>query len=263
MRPLQKQLMAQLSAAAVQLTRGRAPTDSAIHKARQHIKRARAILRLLHSMVNAEAYAHLNRHLRQVNRRLRTARDDAAAGEALVWIGESTLYMSPAVLTIQRSWRRSSSQPEGAATVRDSLAAQRHVARAIAALRDWEPVSEQRELVLRALQGSYRKARRAYRHAERTDSKVRWHDCRKATKSLYYQWQAVRPLVPGCAAAMPVARRLESALGRERDLCLLTSKIRRTAVAQSPTGVAMLEHIRQRRSQLRRKYKTLRSRAVW
>ena len=255
MSAIQELLRSELRATGIQLGLDRTPTDTAIHEARQHVKRARALLRLLRQTISDRSYRGVNRHLRHVNRHLRYVRDRAAIAETLQWVGARSPYMGPAVLSVRQYWRRHQWRRVTEDFEQARRLARKHLARAVAAARHWKTAPAQDELVLHAIRLAYRKARKAYRRATRADSAASWHDCRKAAKSLYYQSQAVSPAARKSSPMIRQAHLLEAILGRDRDLRLLAAEIRRSGAEQTSNAAVLLEHIQLRRAALRQKAK--------
>src|SRR5579863_2182951 len=105
MRAPRQLLLAEMQAAQAALTRTHEPSDAAIHAARQHVKRARAILRLLRTAVGPRVYRQLNRELRDCNRALRAARDRSVVMETLRALGVRKPYLKPAISGVEAYWR--------------------------------------------------------------------------------------------------------------------------------------------------------------
>lgn len=254
MRNLHKRLLTELLGARLLLARSRSPSDTAIHGARQHVKRARAILRLLSSAIGLKTYRQVNLALRDVNRVLRQARDRAVIMQTLESIGVREPQMKPASLRIRAFWRRHRDDGRAPAVPSiDRRAALAGLTRATAAVHKCPLAPKLERSALTAIRSSYRKAQKAYRHASRTGSQADWHECRKQTKYLYYQLQFTKVRSLKRPRAIYEARVLGSVLGKERDLALLAAELERTGVDRSAAGGAMLLRVDHRRARLQRR----------
>src|ERR1700737_1298092 len=74
--------LTRISAARKALT-GRTPSDSAVHRARQELAHARALLRLLRAALDRDSYDMANRSLRDAARHLADTRDAAVMATLL------------------------------------------------------------------------------------------------------------------------------------------------------------------------------------
>ena len=254
MRAPQQSLLTEMHAAQALLARTRGPSDAAIHLARQHVKRARAILRLV-STAGPALYRQVNRVLRDANRALREARDRAVVSETLRSLGVRKPYLQPAISDIESYWRLHRGDGHGLAVpAQDRHAALDALALAAAAVRNSRRLARSFEQdIPAAIQMSYRKARQAYRRAARKSSDAAWHECRKQTKYLHYQLQIADEQQWQHPGALDQSDRLQSMLGKQRDLALLTAELQRTGADRGAAGKAVLLCIKRRRARLARK----------
>ena len=252
MRNPKAQLITELQAADLLLGCQGTPTDAAIHRTRLHIKKARALLRLLIQSGRAKRYRTVQIALRGANKALRRSRDSRVVRETLATLARRTPYLKPAILALDQSWRRHEDLAHRPLTSGESRQARVEIGRAVQLVREGfaKPCGE--EELLSALTRTYRKAHRAYRHATRTQSRQEWHECRKQTKCLYYQL-LVTDLWHRRATILREAHLLESTLGKQRDLTLLAREIRLRAAYASAGTAGILLYIGNRRSRLQRR----------
>jgi hypothetical protein len=232
---LQKRLVQQLHSAR-RLLSARRPSAKAVHATRQHVKRGRAVLRLLRSTIDDADYRRVNFELRDINRALRGARDTPVMFEALASIGRRAPELKRAVAVIQQRWKQQRKD-------RQTPSLGSKLALSSQAIGHWKIGKYDVSSARSALRAAYRKARRAYRLAVRQGSDSNWHECRKQTKYLYYQLQFAKVLgfrPPGATAR---ARALGALLGREQDLALLRAALRRGGGNRNATNRALLKYI--------------------
>jgi CHAD domain len=166
----------QLETAVAELPRRRA-TDEQIHRARKHMKAARATLRLLRPLLSEARYRRENRALRDAARTLSAARDDTVLVKTL---GELAQHMQgtrkrrglaafEARLRRDASRRRSELERHG---LRQSAARLRT---ALAMVDSWPATPEDWKPVYRSLRNTYRKGRRCVRsNARHASGPAQW-----------------------------------------------------------------------------------------
>ncbi len=257
MQRLQSLLSAELRAAQKRLSGRSRITPTAIHRTRQHVKRARSVLRLLRSALGTPAFRRVDRSLRDVNRMLRDARDSTVVLQTLSELGRRRAYLQPAAAAVQAHWRRHRSDYRGLPLVVPDLSLARSgLSGALAAAQRWELGALAWRYALQDLRRNYRKGRKRYRQALQLGSDAAWHACRQQTKYLYYQLQ-LAPFAPlGLKGLVDAARGLEETLGAERDLMLLAAALRRTGTLRSAAGRGLLPVIEARRKRLLHKAST-------
>jgi hypothetical protein len=214
-----------------------------------HVKKARAVLRLLSRSVRSRQYRKVRLGLRRTNKTLRRSRDSTVARETLASITHRTLYMKPAIQVLEQSWQRHENPGHVPLTIRDCRRARNELRQLATLIREGFSRTSREGELLAAVDRTYRKAYHAYRRAARMQSKQAWHECRKQTKCLYYQLvftHASRRL-PG---VLQQAHLLESTLGKQRDLALLASDIRRRTVEANAGAAGVLAYLREARRRL-------------
>jgi len=246
------QLLRELQAANRLLGCQATPTDAAIHRTRLHIKKARAVLRLLTQSQGTTRYKKVQHALQGANRILRRSRDYTVARDTLAALARRTMHMKPAVQAIEQSWRRHGDPLYAPLTPRDCRQARIELGRAAKFVRGGFSKQYRAEELFVALTRTYRDAHKAYRHAARTHSKRMWHECRKQSKCLYYQL-VITEVSRGLPGTLRQAHLLESTLGRQRDLALLAREIRRRTVDTSAGASGVLLYLCNRCKRLQRR----------
>ena len=255
-RGVQHVLQRQLAAAASALTT-RHPDQEHVHGARKCLKAARSALRLLRPALGERAYRAENRALRNAGRQLSIVRDGTVLLGSLGQLrrkvrdrrGREQLEELTAQLRTQaaRDWKhaRRFGIPRAGRAVRTAAA---RVARWAFAAHDWQATCD-------ALLRIYRKGRREAarnRHSADSDS---LHEWRKSTRYLRNQLLLLRPLQhASLAAAARELHRLDTRLGDDHDLAVLSAIVRQNAARSGTHTCSTLEKaIRRRRRKLQQR----------
>ncbi|HTY49024.1 MAG TPA: CHAD domain-containing protein [Steroidobacteraceae bacterium] len=234
-------------------------SDAAIHDVRTQIKQARAALRLLRPEIGRRQYARADRLLRHAARPLAEVRD---AGVLLDVLGQ--LAARPAAAGV----REAGSSALCRALQLDHREARRRLARSCALeshasamgrlLRHssaW-PARNDWPALLRGVERSYRRARRACARARVQGTPANMHAWRKQTKYLWYQLHLLGlEISPVRAVHTTALRKLSELLGDDHDLALLRARIvRQPGLVPDPAArEALLGLIDRRSRQLERR----------
>jgi CHAD domain-containing protein len=195
------------------------PAAQRIHEVRLHLKRARALVRLVEGEVGRSA-RHDRRRLGEVGRIVARQRDRAAEEQALSRLsrpsGRAGTVAAPGDLA------RSSS-------LEDDELALRRIALGLARVRRgvcrWK-VRRGRCAVRDGVRRSYARARRAQLRAREDDRDATLHGWRKRVKELNYQLEWLGRAAPAVHRALgPRLRRLGRLLGELHDLAGLRARI--------------------------------------
>jgi len=220
----------------VRLARRALSPPADVHEARKHLKRARAFLRLCETGEAAARAATLRRDLRDAGQELATLRDREAVLEALGALdGESRIPPSAlAALRTRGDDDREEGDGEAPARVRRRLGkAERRLGRLAGAASAGEWMG--------ALGKSYRRARRAYRHARSHPTAEALHTLRKRAKDLRYQMEWLAPVWPGVLGAWSEELHLlTDALGRAQDVRVVRRRLGEAAAPGERRRVALI-----------------------
>lgn len=231
----------QLSAASEELE-GSNPN---VHGARKQLKRARATLRLLRPAIGDDLYARENATARDAARPLSAARDQDVVKETLAGLAKdfgakaSGVHIAPLPGAHKLTAKR-------VAEIQAALK------RSITRARAWQPEGEGWDCIAIGLRATYRRARRALRHAREDRATEDLHEWRKQTKYLWHQLQILAPLAAGPVGELADEfHHLADYLGDEHDLAVLRDRIGDSAQA------SLASLIGERRGELQDKALTL------
>jgi CHAD domain-containing protein len=204
-------------------------SDEAVHRARKHLKKARAILRLLRPAMGDVAYARENAALRDAARPLSTVRDGKALLDQLEALVKRygapgrVLPLDPLRLQLQRERRESRRKllrgPAALQTQRAMLTqVQARSARWRVGRHGWSVLGD-------GLKRIYGRGRNELSLVRAKRSTERLHEWRKQVKYLWHQLQLLQPLWPGLIGELAdQAHQLADYLGDDHDLAVLRAK---------------------------------------
>jgi len=221
-----------------------------IHGARKQLKRARATLRLLRPALGDDVYGRENVVARDAARPLSRARDEEVVSEALHGLLEhfgptaAGLQVTPLNQSLQKG-RRQAAHELPAKQLSDIKAA---LKRSANRARSWEPDRDEWDCIAIALRATYRRARRALRHARADRATEDLHEWRKQTKYLWHQLQILTPLATGPVGELADEfHHLADYLGDEHDLAVLRERVSARTTGMSETACSALKTLIDRR----------------
>ena len=230
-------------AAAVKALKRRPLTDVAVHDARKHLKRARAMLRLLRPALGRKTYRRENAALRDAARPLSAIRDAKVLLETFDGLVARGWHpRNPAAALALRQWLDARREGLGRATVN----APRPLSGPLEALRaahrraaHWRTGRHGWSVLGPGFARAYRRSREALKHARAMRTPQSLHAWRRRTQSLWHMLRALQPLQPDSVAALSgQAHRLADCLGEHHDLTVLAGTL---AVLASSTDRAAVE----------------------
>jgi CHAD domain-containing protein len=220
----------QIEAAIAVATGEEKSSDTPVHETRKHLKKARAALRLVRKEIGAGLFREQDHCLRDVGRLTSEIRD-----------AEVRLQMVRELRGVtQRRSRRRGAYPklEGmlmlelenfmAAFAEWQTQAVPMLKRAHANVDCWPLDSFDCEQLCRALQKSYKSARKALACAETSPTVENFHRFRTRSKRLWYDLRILRPINPVVLKNLSDdLHALGNLLGRAHDLSFLGDRLRR------------------------------------
>ncbi len=216
-----------------------------IHEARKHLKKARALLRLI---PDSEFHRTARSSFREAARELSGVRDAEAILEAL---GRLKSVPEPVRSRARRLAETAASEHRHADAAQAAARILPMLARTAAEFSDQRFAGDRFSLVAEPFRRAYRKARRAYARASARQTASNLHELRKSTKDHWYHVLLLESAWP--EVLHPYSRslkRVAEALGSDRDLTLLRQVlVRATGTAPIPSIAAA---IRREQSRLRR-----------
>ena len=194
--------------------------ESAVHGYRKSVRRSRALLRLLRTLVPREEYDALAEELRGAMRETSAARD-ADVLVALVAGHERKPKTREALDGLEALLReRQAAVGSEGRIVRALREGSLQLAGVPARVEAHLPPDVDRRALRKALASSHRRARRGFQLARETLEDQDVHDWRKRVKELRYQLELIEPLTGELAAHQRLAE-LAEALGSVTDLIVL------------------------------------------
>lgn len=194
------------------------PDADATHDARRHLKRARAMLRLLDGELSGPA-ARADAALRAAGRHLSESRDATVLVATIDALLE--LRPLPATANALRAWRQMLHAAGDAIVDAETLAVARDALQQAVQAATGLTVNGD-TVVWAGFEASYREGRRALRRARARPTANRLHTLRKALKHHVYQLRVLRPLWPTMLGAVhDEADRAAELLGLHHDCAVL------------------------------------------
>lgn len=224
----------QLDGAIEGLERG---TEEGVHEARKSFKRLRAVVRLARDQLGVDIYRRENREFRDLGRRLSAARDSQVLLETLDGLDGAH---APAELRESLAAEHALAQGRLSDVQQDVARDLQQVRVRIAA---WPLERHGLESLSPGFQRVYRRARRAYRRAQRDPTVENLHELRKRTKDVWYCAQILRPASPERMKRLARrAHRLSDLVGEDHDLAILAERL--------DDGLPLAGEIQRRREKL-------------
>lgn len=249
----------QLDGAVAQLQRADEDPVDAVHEARKHLKKTRALLRLARPALGAKAYRRENGALRDAGLALSGARDADVLVETAHKLAERFAGQQSAdlfaqlrgALAAEAAAQRGvdgAGSAERAAVVDALRAASGRVERWPLRRADWEDL-------LAGLTRAYARGREAFAAARAETTPERLHAWRKRAKDLWYHQRLLTPAWPGLLEAQAEqAHALTELLGDDHDLAVLAERLARPeplAPAVDADRDALLALVGERSDELR------------
>ena len=159
------------------LINGAADTDTAIHEARRHLKKARSLLKLVRSCLG-ERYLRENARLRNIARRLSHFRDAAAMVETFDELGDKGFPVVRAGLVALKG------EIENAADLADLF---QRASRTLTPGRPWPEEADDPAVIRKGLRLTRQQVKRALRGVHQTPIPESFHELRKRVKAHRFQ----------------------------------------------------------------------------
>lgn len=229
-------------------------SDRAVHEARRHVRRVRALLRLLRPTLG-DAYARANRRLRRAHHLLAPIADAEALVERQADVARLLGDQVPAVTldAIRTALARHAQDVDRRASFGRVLdKAVRLVRAERLAIDQWTIGAHGVAAIAPGLQGTMRDARRAMRMALEAPTSLNYHAWRRRVKDLRLH---LRLLSGRCGRQLRSEERelvaLDACLGEYHDLVLLEQLLMTGADLPRDDVAACLRTLRRRKAELR------------
>ncbi len=251
----------QLAGAVERLERADEDPVKAVHEARKHLKKTRALLRLVRPALGKQAYRRENDALREVGLALSGARDADVLAQTVGKLAEHAAGRLPAdtfeqlhdaLVEEAATARRSAGQAPvpNLATVLEPLRA------AELRVEEWPLDDADWETVLAGIGRAYVRGRDAFAVARNTPEPELLHAWRKRAKDLWYHQRLLAPAWPALLGAQAEeAHVLTELLGDDHDLAVLAGRLSDQATSLPPAvdadRAALLALVQHRSEELR------------
>jgi CHAD domain-containing protein len=229
----------------------------AIHEARKHLKKLRALCQVWRECVGTELSSHENAIMKAMARDYSAARD-AEVRLALFGglIEKCAARPNDACRNLLHAWEAERRDRLRMASLPDALDQTMTTLTASKSRFDLFPINHVGwEALDTALRRSYRRTRKAYALATAHPAQENaWHEWRKRAKTLQYQITLLERADHKIAIFLRKLMALTECLGNQRDLTLLGAEIRKhhPAFAKTACGANLLSSIKRQRARLKK-----------
>lgn len=238
----------QLAGAAERLDGAADDPVKAIHEARKHLKKTRALLRLVRPALGRKAYRRENDALRDAGLALSGTRDADVRVATAQALAEHAAGRLPADVFAALHEALAAEAAAG----RDDDDAEARFAPVIAQLRaaelrveTWPLDGAGWDTVLAGVARAYARGREAFAIACATPDAELLHAWRKRAKDLWYHQRLLAPAWPGVLEAQAEeAHRLSELLGDDHDLAVLAERLADAAPPLAPAADAQRPELR-------------------
>lgn len=252
----------QLEGAIEQLERAGRPREdavAAVHAARKHLKKARALLRLVRPALGRAAYRRENGALRDVAAALSATRDGDVLAATVAALADRFAGRLPAADF--EAVRRALAAEAAPGRAGDDDGAAGHAAlagelrAALGRVADWPLERARWDEVLAGAARQYGRGIDAFAAAREEPTAERLHEWRKRVKDYWYHQRLLRDAFkPVMSAYADGAHALSELLGDDHDLAVLRTRLERGLAAPAAAAVdlaPLLALIDERRARLR------------
>jgi CHAD domain-containing protein len=207
-----------------------------VHETRKHLKKVRALLRLVRDELGA-LYPTENARLREVGQALSPVRD----AEALIEAVDRVKDQYPALSTMRRELVRNQRKVEQQAHLEEltpKLASALQAAKR--GVRSWSLNGGDTDALEPGLKGTFRKGRKALAQYRKTGDRVDLHEWRKRVKDHWYHVRLLQDVAGGGVKDYERSlKELEDSLGEYLNLSLLKE---RGASGKAATAIDSEQH---------------------
>lgn len=235
----------QLHGAATLLERPGDDPVEAVHAARKHLKKARALLRLVREQLGDDVYRSENGALRDAAARLSQTRDADVLVATVEALADDAAGKLPAaaLTTLRDALQAEADAGRAGATAPDAAAVADELRAAHARVADWPLDGAGWEPVVAGISRAYARGRKERAAAEAEPTVERLHEWRKRVKDLWYHHRLLKPVWPPVLKAYgEEAHVLSELLGDDHDLAVLRERLER-ADDLPPEVVASLDEL--------------------
>ncbi|MEP6686288.1 MAG: CHAD domain-containing protein [Verrucomicrobiota bacterium] len=231
----------QIQGALAASARERNGDGSPVHETRKHLKKARAALRLVSREVSRDLFQREDRRLRNVGRLISEIRDAEVRLQTVKQLRE---FSRPGkTQTLQETEELLAFELDSflAAFSDWQQEAKTKLTRARDRIAEWPVAGLDCEQIRRAVQKSYKRARKSLKRATRKPTMKNFHSLRKRGKELWYQMRILRPLHPAIMKELADdLKKIGEHLGHAHDLAFLAERLSTIASGGGKRGQRIL-----------------------
>ena len=220
----------QMLGAVAELERPGDDPAKAVHQARKHLKKARALLRLVRSELGDTAYRRENEALRDAAARLSETRDADVLVATVDKLAERGAGQLPATdfAALRGALTAEAEVARAGAAAADPLAVAQELRAAHERVGAWPLDGADWETVVAGISRAYARGVRERARAEAEPTVERLHEWRKRVKDLWYHHRLLKAVWPPVVAAYgEAAHLLSELLGDDHDLAVLRARLER------------------------------------
>jgi CHAD domain-containing protein len=241
-------------------------SSTAVHEARKHLKKARALIRLLRPGVGDAFYKRENTALRSAAQRMSPIRDAHVRVQTLrKLIARFRSRGTPAAVSrirraVAEDLRRALAASNEASWSKQVAA---DVERVLCRISKWPLKRVNQGSIRDGVQAAYKRARRAIGVARREPSDTNFHELRKCVKDLGYHLRLLRGnRPPPIKALIRRMRELSDNLGDDHDLAMLMATRDHGALPTTADWTVLEKIVAPRRARLQRDASRLAARVL-
>lgn len=220
--------------------------DNAIHEVRTHLKKLRALVRLLRPAIGEEAFVRETGTFRRAASKLSANRDANVFVQSLGELSDLAGESERQVVEKARRYFAQALDAERLPSDESFVAIEESLQAARRCIAEWVFACAESDAVSEGFEKCYRRARKARDAAADTPSTECFHRWRRRTKEL---WSALR-LIRGVGSKplkhlMEGSRDLAEALGKDHDLAILKDRLLSCSEAARLDGddILLLAHL--------------------
>ncbi len=223
----------------------RSKNESAVHRTRKHLKKARAALRLLEGVAGRDEFAWANRNLRNVARLVSDVRDAEVRYQTVQHLGDLLQIENDKLVREAEAFLGLELESFLAAFSDWNEEAVRQLNRVRRSMKDWEVEKLTCKQIRRTVLRAYRRGRRTLRKAMERPTAEHFHAFRKDAKELTYQLRVLSPLQPMLVRQLVSELEvLTKHLGDAHDLAFLEERlIKHTRRGRDDHGASALSEL--------------------
>lgn len=211
------------AAGITQCLKGDAKQSEAVHAARTHIKKLRALARLIRKPIGRKLYTDCNDILKDIAKSLAPLRDAYVRLRTLERLKQAHPEQLPGQPALQTLLTQA--QPANLPVHAQSAKwRKRQVNRLLAMIGSWPLDGIKKRTLKKGIERSSHRVRKKFKEAKKLSTVENLHTWRKAAKDLAHQMAVMEDVVRIKAKQLAIAKKLGQLLGDDHDLAMFQMK---------------------------------------